>query len=69
LLVLVGNNIHICQALNKPILALEANPDIFDEVLKMPLDAKLNKIIVQSVFNLDDDSPIKKRAKFNLDCE
>jgi len=39
LLVLVGNNIHICQALNKPVLALEANPDIFDEVLKMPLDA------------------------------
>jgi hypothetical protein len=69
LLVLIANNIHACHALHKPILAFETDPNIFYEVLKPLLDAKLDKTIVQFVFNLDDDSPIKKIAKINLDCE
>jgi hypothetical protein len=68
-LVIVRNNIHTCQALHKFILALEAYLDIFYEVLKLPLDAKLDRTIVQFVFNLDDDSPIKKKSKINFDRE
>jgi hypothetical protein len=59
-MVFIGNNICACQALGRPILALEANSEIFDEMLKPLLDANLGKIIVQHVFNLDDDSPIQK---------
>jgi hypothetical protein len=69
LLVLVRNNIHAYQALHKLILALEAYLDIFYEMLKLPLDAKLDMTIVRFVFNLDDDSPIKKKTKINFDRE
>jgi hypothetical protein len=39
------------------------------KILKPLLDAKFNENIVRHVFNLDDDSPIKKKAKINFDCE
>jgi hypothetical protein len=68
-MVLIGNNIRVCWALGMPILALEANSKIFTEVLKPLLDANLSKTIVQLVFNLDDNSSIKKRSRINLDCE
>jgi hypothetical protein len=42
----------------KPILALEANSKIFDEVLKPLLDVNSSKTIVQPIFNLDDGYPI-----------
>jgi hypothetical protein len=57
-MVLIGNNICVCQALGRPILAFEVNLKIFDEVLKPLLDVELDKIIIWHVFNLDDDSPI-----------
>jgi hypothetical protein len=57
-MVLTKNNIRVCLVLGRPILALEVDLKIFDEVLKPFLDAKLDEIIVQPVFNLDDDSPI-----------
>ncbi len=65
----IGNSIRACQALGRLILALEVDSKIFNEVLKPLLDAKLSENIVRHVFNLDDDSPIEKRAKINLDCE
>ncbi len=69
-MVLTGNNIHVCQVLGRPTLALEANLKIFDEVLKPFFDAKLSETnIVRSVFNLGDDSPIHKRARINLNYE
>jgi hypothetical protein len=37
--------------------------------LKPLLDVELNKNIVKHVFNLDDNSPIKKKTKINLDYE
>jgi hypothetical protein len=37
--------------------------------LKPLLDAKLGENIVRHVFNLDDNSPIKKKTKNNLDYE
>jgi hypothetical protein len=40
-----------------------------DEVFKPLLDAKLGKNIVKLGFNLDDNSPIEKRTKINLDYE
>jgi hypothetical protein len=52
----------------KSILALKADSKIFDEVLKPLLDVESGKNIVKPIFNLDDDSPIHKRAK-NLNCE
>jgi hypothetical protein len=55
--------------LGRPILALEANSEIFYEVLKPLLNANLGETIVWLVFNLDDNSPIKKRSKINLNCE
>jgi hypothetical protein len=55
--------------LGRLILALEVDSKIFNEVLKPLSDAKLSKNIVRHVFNLDDDSPIEKRVKINLDCE
>jgi hypothetical protein len=63
-MVRLGNNIHVCRALRRPILALEANSKIFDEVMNPLLDAELSKTnIVRLVFNLDDDSPIQKKPK------
>jgi hypothetical protein len=59
----------VCWALGRPILALEADLEIFDEVLKPLLDAKSSKTIVWLVFNLDDDSPIKKKTIINFHCE
>jgi hypothetical protein len=55
--------------LGRPILALEANLDFFYGVLKPLLDADLGETIVQLVFNLDDNSPIKKRSKINFNYE
>jgi hypothetical protein len=46
--------------LGKPILALEADSKIFDEVLKLLLDVNSCNTIVWPIFNLDDNSPIKK---------
>jgi hypothetical protein len=68
-LVLIRNNINACWALGRPILALEVDQNIFDEMLKPLLDVKSSKIVVYHVFNLDDDFPIKKRTKINVDCE
>jgi hypothetical protein len=68
-MVFLRNNIHVYWALGRPILALEVDSKIFDEVLKPLLDADSSEIIVRHVFNLDDDSPIKKRTRINLDYE
>jgi hypothetical protein len=68
-MVLIRKSIHVCWALGRPILALEVNSKTFDEVLKPLLDVDSDEIIVQLVFNLDDDSFIKKRTKINLDHE
>jgi hypothetical protein len=68
-MVFTWNNIHACQALGRPILALEAYSEIFDEVLKPLLDVNLGETIVWPIFNLDDNPPIKKKTKINLDCE
>jgi len=38
-------------------------------MLKPLLDVKLGEIVVQHVFNLDDDFPIKKKTKINLNYE
>jgi hypothetical protein len=69
LIALTRNNICACQALGRPILAFEANLEIFEKVLKPLLDAKSNENIVRPGFNLDDDFPIQKRVRINLDCE
>jgi hypothetical protein len=45
------------------------NSKIFDEVLKLLLDADSCETVVSPAFNLDDDSPIKKRTRINLDYE
>jgi hypothetical protein len=66
LLVLARNSICACEALGRPILALEVDPYSFDEVLKPLLDAELGKIVVWPIFNLDDDFPMKKITIFNL---
>jgi hypothetical protein len=68
-MVLIWNSIHACGLLQMPILALEADLEIFDEMLKPLLDSDLSETIVQPIFNLDDNSPIKKRVRINLDCE
>jgi hypothetical protein len=68
-MVLTWNSIHAYRALGRPILALEADSKIFDEVLKPLLDVDLSETIVRPIFNLDDNSPIKKITKINLDCE
>jgi hypothetical protein len=57
-MVLTRNNIHVYWVLWRPILALEANSKIFDEVLKPLLDVDLGKTIVPLIFNLNDGSPI-----------
>ncbi len=69
LIVFTGNNICACWALGRLIFALEVDSKIFNEVLKPLLDAKLGENIVRHVFNLDDNSPIKKKTKNNLDYE
>jgi hypothetical protein len=51
------------------ILALKADLEIFDEVMKALLDAESSETIVPLVFNLDDDFPIQKRTKINIDYE
>ncbi len=68
-MVLTLNSIRACRALGRSILALELDSKIFDEVLKPLLDVNLGETIVQPIFNLDDNSPIKKRTKINLDCK
>ncbi len=55
--------------LGRPILALEVDLKIFDEMLKPLLDVNLGEIIVRPIFNFDDNYPIKKRTKINFDCE
>jgi hypothetical protein len=57
-MVFIGNNIRVCRALGRPILAFEVDLKIFDEMPKPLLDVELDKIIIWHVFNLDDDSPI-----------
>jgi hypothetical protein len=54
--------------LGRLILALKPDSEIYDEVLKPFLDAKSSETITQLVFNLDDNSPIQKRARINLNC-
>jgi hypothetical protein len=44
--------------LGRPILTLNVDSKIFDQILKPLLDAKFNENIVRLVFNLDDNSPI-----------
>jgi hypothetical protein len=68
-IIFLRTNICVCQALKRSILVLEANLEILDEVLKPLLDVELRENIVKLGFNLDDNSPIQKRAKINLDCE
>jgi hypothetical protein len=68
-MVLIWNSIHACRALRRSIFALEADLENFDEVLKPLLDADSNKTILRHVFNLDDNPPIKKRSRINLNCE
>jgi hypothetical protein len=52
------NNIRACWALGKPILAFKVDSKIFDQVLRLLLDAKSCDNTVKLVFNLDDDYPI-----------
>jgi len=68
-MVLIGNSIHAYRALKRSIFALKVDLEIFDEMLKPLLDADSNKTILRHVFNLDDNPPIKKRSRINLDCE
>lgn len=68
-MVLIRNNIRVCWVFGRPILALEVDSEIFYEVLKPLLDANLGKVVVRPIFNLDDDSPIKKKIRINLDYE
>jgi hypothetical protein len=68
-MVLLRNSIHAYWALGRPILAFKVNSKIFDEVLKPLLVVELSKTIVWCVFNLDNDSPIQKRARINFICE
>jgi hypothetical protein len=60
-MVLIGNNIPACQALGRPILALEVDSKIFDEVLKPLLDVKSIEIIVRPIFNLDEKFLVQKK--------
>ncbi len=69
MIIFIRNNICVCQALRRPILVLEVNSKILDEVLKPLLDVELGENIIKFGFNLDDNSPIQKRAKINLDYE
>jgi len=69
LIVLTRHNIRACWALGRPILALEVDSEIFDEVLKPLFEVELGENIVKSCFNLDDNSPIQKKARINLNCE
>jgi hypothetical protein len=55
--------------LGRLILALKVDLKIFDEVLKPLLDVDLGENIVKPSFNLDDNFPIQKKARVNLDCE
>jgi hypothetical protein len=45
-MVLTWNIVCACRALGRPILALEVDSEIFDEVLKPLLDVKSGEIIV-----------------------
>jgi hypothetical protein len=62
---------HGCvdMAHKRPILALEVDSKIFDEILNSLLDEKSCKNITKFGFNFDDDFPIQKRTKINFDCE
>jgi hypothetical protein len=68
-MVFARNNIHAYETLGRPILALEVDSKIFDEVLKPLLDVELGETIVRPIFNLDDNSPIQKIVRINLNCE
>ncbi len=48
---------------------MEVDSNIFHEVFKPLLDVESNENIVRPNFNLDEDSPIQKKAKIDLDCE
>jgi hypothetical protein len=69
LIIFTGNSIRACWALGRPTLAFEADLKILDEVLKPLLDVESSKNIVRLVFNLDDDFPIQKKIKINLNYE
>ncbi len=69
LIVFTRNNIHVCQVLDRLIFALEIDSKVFHEILKPLLDAESSENIVRPSFNLDEDSPIPKKAIINLNCE
>jgi hypothetical protein len=51
------------------ILVLKVDSKKIHEVLKPVLDVELGKNIFGHGFNLDEDSPIQKKAKININCE
>jgi hypothetical protein len=55
--------------LDRLIFALEIDSKVFHEILKPLLDAESSENIVRPSFNLDEDSPIPKKAIINLNCE
>jgi hypothetical protein len=55
--------------LGRLILVLEAGSKIFHEVFKPLLDVVTSENIVRLGLNLDEDSPIQKTTKSNLNCE
>jgi hypothetical protein len=56
----VGNNIHACQGLRRFILVLEANPEVFDAVLKPLTIVVVAKVDFPQEYNPDIDSFVKK---------
>jgi hypothetical protein len=56
-MVFIGNS-RACWALGRPILALDADLEMFDEVLKPLLDVESSGTIVWPIFNHDDNFPI-----------
>jgi hypothetical protein len=58
LIILIRNNIHAYRTLGRPILVLNANSKVFDEVFKPLLNVKTTKNIVKHGFKLDENSPI-----------
>jgi hypothetical protein len=64
----VGNNIHACQGLRRFIFTLDANPEVFDEVLKPLTIVFMAKAEFPHEYNLDIDSPIKKKIRIISNC-
>ncbi len=54
---------------SKKVLTLEANLEVFDKVLKPLTIVVMDKVEFPHEYNLNIDSPIKKRVRIVFDCE